>query len=123
MKKVFFTIILTSICMIQSNAETTELQLIEQTVMHYFDGMVNHNSESIEKAFHPSATMKWNDDKFMEVNAIKALSDYVNSNDAAKTKTSIISITTVGDVANAHLKLEYETFYFVDFMQLMKIGG
>lgn len=109
--------------MIQSNAQSTELQLLEKTIMHYFDGMINHNSESIEKAFHPSATMKWNDDKYNEVNAVKALSEYVNSNDAVKTKTSIVSINVEGDAANAHLKLEYETFYFVDFMHLMKIEG
>ena len=109
--------------MIQTQAQTTDLQLIEKTVMHYFDGMINHNAESIEKAFHPTATMKWNEEKYMEVNAVKALSDYVNSNDTVKTKTSIVAINIVGDVANAHLKLEYETFYFVDFMHLMKIEG
>ena len=109
--------------MIETNAQTTELQLIEKTIMHYFDGMINHNSEAIEKAFHPTATMKWNDEKFMEVNAVEALSNYVNSNDTVKTKTSIVAINIVGDAANAHLKLEYETFYFIDFMHLMKIDG
>ena len=123
MKKIFFTIIVTIICMIQIQAQTTDLQLIEKTVMHYFDGMINHNSESIEKAFHPSATMKWNGEKFMEVNALNAISDYINLNDAVQMKASIVAINLVGDAANAHLKLEYETFYFVDFMHLMKIEG
>ena len=63
--------------MIQTQAQTTDLQLIEKTVMHYFDGMINHNAESIEKAFHPTATMKWNEEKYMEVNAVKALRDMV----------------------------------------------
>ncbi len=109
--------------MLSTQAQTTDLQLIEKTIHHYFDGMVNHNAESLTKAFHPTATMKWNGEQYMEVNALKALSDYVNSNDTVKTKTSIVAINIVGDAANAQLELEYETFYFVDFMHLMKIEG
>ncbi len=109
--------------MIQTQAQITDLQLIEKTISHYFDGMINHNAQSIEKAFHPTASMKWNDKKYMEVNAVEALSDYVNSNDPVKTRTSIVAINIVGDAANAQLELEYETFYFIDFMHLMKIEG
>ncbi len=109
--------------MLSTQAQTTDLQLIEKTIHHYFDGMVNHDAESLTKAFYPTATMKWNGEQYMEVNALKALSDYVNSNDPVKTKTSIVAINIVGDAANAQLELEYETFYFVDFMHLMKIEG
>ena len=124
MKKIFFTVTLITIFMIQTQAQTTDLQLIEKTINHYVDGMVSHNAKSLEKAFYPTATMKWNEDgKYTEVNAIKALSDYVNSNDTVKTKTSLVAINIVGDAANAQLNLEYETFTFVDFMHLMKIDG
>ncbi|MDW3652770.1 MAG: nuclear transport factor 2 family protein [Bacteroidia bacterium] len=109
--------------MIQSQAQTSDLQLIEKTINHYFDGMINHNASSIEKAFHPGASMKWMAEKYMDVNAVEALSDYVNSNDPVKTKTRITSINIVGDAANAQLELEYESFYFIDFMHLMKIEG
>lgn len=109
--------------MIHTQAQATNLQLIESTINHYFDGMINHNAKSIEKAFHPTASMKWNEKgKYMEVNAVEALSEYVNSNDPVKTKTSIVAINIVGNAANAQLELEYETFYFADFMHLMKIG-
>ena len=110
--------------MIQTQAQTTNLQLIEKTINHYFDGMVNHNAESIAKAFHPTAIMRWNEaGKYTEVNAVKALSDYVNGNAAVKTKTNIVAVNIVGDAANVQLELEYETFYFIDFMHLMKIDG
>jgi len=110
--------------MIQTQAQKTNLQSIENTINLYFDGMINHNAKSIEKAFHPSASMKWNEEgKYMEVNAVKALSDYLNSNDPVKTKTNIIAVNIVGDAANAQLELEYDTFYFVDFMHLMKTDG
>lgn len=108
----------------QTQAQTTDLQSIEQTINHYFDGMINHNAKSIEKAFVPTASMKWNEKgKYMEVNAVKALSEYLNSNDPVKTKTNIVAINIVGDAANAQLELEYETFYFIDFMHLMKTDG
>lgn len=109
--------------MVATQAQTTNLQLIEKAINHYFDGMINHNAKSIEKAFIPQASMKWNEKgKFTEVNAVEALSSYVNSNDPVKVKTNIIAINIVGDAANAQLELEYETFYFVDFMHLMKVG-
>ena len=109
--------------MVQTQAQITDLQLIENTINHYFNGMINHDSKSIEKAFHTTASMKWNDKEYMEVNAVKALSDYLNSSDPVKVKTNIVAINMVGDAANAQLQLEYETFYFVDFMHLMKIEG
>ena len=124
MKRIFFILTLITTFMIQTQAQTTDLQLIEKTISHYFDGMLNHNAESFTKAFHATAIMRWNDDaKYTEVNAIQALSEYVNANDPVKTKTNITAINIVGDAANVQLELEYETFTFVDFMHMMKIEG
>jgi len=110
--------------MTQSQAQTTDLQNIENIINHYFDGLVNHKPESLAKAFQSEASMKWNEKgKYMEVNALDALSDYVKSNDPVKTRTKIIAVNIIGDAANAQLELEYETFYFVDFMHLMKTDG
>jgi len=110
--------------MAQTQAQTTDIQSIEKTINHYFDAMINHDAKSIEIAFHSTAIMKWNEnEKYMEVNAVKALSDYLNSNEPVKTKTKIVAINVVGDAANAQLELEYDNFYFVDFMHLMKIEG
>jgi len=107
-----------------TQAQTTNIQSIENTINYYFDGMINHDAKSIEKAFLSSASMKWNENgKYMEVNAVEALSEYLNSNSPVKTKTKIVAINIVGDAANAQLELEYDTFYFVDFMHLLKIDG
>jgi len=124
MKKIFFLLTLITFIMTQIHAQTTDLQLIEKTINHYFEGMISHNAQSIEKAFHPTAIMKWIEkEEYMEVNAVQALSEYLNSTQPVKTKTKIVAINVVGDAANAQLELEYETFYFVDFMHLMKIKG
>ena len=110
--------------MTQTQAQTTDLRSIENTINHYFEGMISHNAKSIEKAFHPTAIMKWNEKgEYMEVNAVQALSEYLNLNEPIKTKTNIVAVNLVGDAANAQLELEYETFYFIDFMHLMNING
>lgn len=108
---------------IMTQAQTTATQLIETTINYYFDGLVNHKPESLEKAFTKTATMKSADGEFSEVNAIEALSAYVNANEPVKTKTSITSISVVGNAASVQLELEYETFSYVDFMHLLKIDG
>ena len=124
MKKIFFSLTLITLIMTQTQAQTTDLQSIENTINHYFEGMISHNAKSIEKAFHPTAIMKWNEKgEYMEVNAVQALSEYLNLNEPIKTKTKIVAVNLVGDAANAQLELEYETFYFIDFMHLMNING
>ena len=120
----FFSLTLITLIMTQTQAQTTDLQSIENTINHYFEGMISHNAKSIEKAFHPTAIMKWNEKgEYMEVNAVQALSEYLNLNEPIKTKTNIVAVNLVGDAANAQLELEYETFYFIDFMHLMNING
>lgn len=109
--------------MTQIQAQNNDLQLIETTINYYLNGMTTHNAKSFEKAFHPNATMKWIDKKYEEVNAIEALSAYVNANDPVKTKTSIMAINIAGDAASAQLELEYDTFSYIDFMHLLKIDG
>ncbi|MFK7810697.1 MAG: nuclear transport factor 2 family protein [Saprospiraceae bacterium] len=124
MKKMFLVLILITTIMIQTQAQTTDVQLIETTIGHYFDGLVDHKPESLKKAFVPSASMKWIEKGvYIEVNALDALIDYVTKNPAVKAKAQISSITVTGDAANAKLEIEYETFTFVDFMHLLKIDG
>jgi len=121
MKNIFFTLALITFIMGQTQAQNTDLQSIENTINHYFNGMIKHDADSFKKAFHPTAMMRWNEKDYMEVNAVEALSQYVNTNAPAKTRTKIVSVNVIGDAANAVLELEYEAFYFVDFMHLMKV--
>ncbi|GAB5399231.1 MAG: nuclear transport factor 2 family protein [Aureisphaera sp.] len=123
MKKIFFVFTLITIFMTQVQAQNSDLQLIETTINHYLDGMTTHNAGSFELAFHPNATMKWIEKDYEEVNAVEALSAYVNANDPVETKTHIIAINIAGDAASAQLELEYDTFSYIDFMHLLKING
>jgi len=105
-----------------SQAQDANISSIETTIHHYFDGMINHNSASIKKAFTDSATMKWIEkEAYAEVNAVSALTEYLDANKPAKSIARIVSISRRGDAANACLEIEYETFTFVDYMHLLKI--
>lgn len=117
-------IILTTLIMTQTQGQDTNFNSIESTINHYFDGMINHNSASIKKAFAPTASMKWVEKgKYMEVNAVAALTEYLDSNMPSKSVARITSINRQADAANVGLEIEYETFTFVDYMHLLKIDG
>lgn len=110
--------------MTQTQAQNSNANAIEQTINHYFDAMINHNSASLQKAFIPSATMKWSDKgEYKEVNAVDALTEYLDANKPVKSIARITSINVQGDAANVGLEIEYETFTFVDYMHLLKTNN
>lgn len=122
-KFLLLALILTTITMTKTQAQDTNISSIEKTINHYFDGMINHNSASIKKAFAPTANMKWIEKgEYKEVNAIAALTEYLDSNKPSKSVARITSINRQGDAANVGLEIEYETFTFVDYMHLLKIN-
>jgi len=121
--KIIYVLLITITISTQAMSQKSEYKQIEETINAYFDGMVNHKSKSFSIAFEKNATMKWIEKDYSEVNAIEALSEYVNSNETVGTKTKILSISVEGVIANAQIELEYDSFYFIDHMQLMKIKG
>ena len=124
MKLSLLSLILTTVIMTQTQAQDTNLSSIENTINLYLDGMINHNSASIKKAFAPTASMKWVEKgAYQEVNASAALSEYLDSNKPSKSVARITSINRQGDAANVGLEIEYETFTFVDYMHLLKINN
>lgn len=105
------------------NAQS-DYEMVSKTVNYYLDGGTNNDFQTLKKAFHKDATMKYiTDAGYKEVNAL----DFFSSMDANKPpqmrKTRIDDITISGHAANARLEIEYPTFVFVDFMNLLKIDG
>jgi len=124
MKFSLLSLIFTSVIMTQTIAQDINLSSIENTINLYFDGMINHNSVSIKKAFAPTASMKWVEKgEYKEVNAADALTEYLDSHKPSKSVARITSINRQGDAANVGLEIEYETFTFVDYMHLLKINN
>jgi hypothetical protein len=121
MKKIF--LILTIIAMVATKlqAQETSLQKIETTLNYYLIGLVNDDAETLKKAFHPTATMKWVGKAYKEVNAIEGLTGGMNGEPLKEVKTRVVSVDIAGNAASAQLEIQFPTFTYIDFMHLLKI--
>lgn len=121
--KNLFLIIIASIFTFYLSAQDSDIDLVSQTVSFYLDGGTNNDFATLEKAFHKDATMKYIGEEYTEVNAIEFFRDRMKPGPAQDRKTRIASIDISGHAANAKLEIEYPTFTFVDYMNLLKIDG
>lgn len=107
-----------------SSAQESDYQLVEQTVNYYLEGGTNNDFETLKKAFHENATMKFiGKEGYREVNALEFFGNGMKPGPKQDRKTRIADITISGNAANARLEIEYPTFTFIDFMNLLKIDG
>ncbi len=105
------------------NAQESDYQLVEQTLNYYMKGGSNRDFNTLKKAFHETATMKYiTDEGYKEVNALEFFSG-MKTGSRIDRKNRIAEITISGHAANARLELEYPDFTFVDMMNLLKIDG
>ena len=105
------------------NAQESDYQLIEKTLNYYMEGGSNRDFNTLKKAFHDTATMKYiTEEGYKEVNALEFFSGMKTGSRIDRTNR-IAEITVSGHAANARLELEYKDFTFVDFMNLLKIDG
>ncbi|MFS4469696.1 nuclear transport factor 2 family protein [Maribacter sp. 2210JD10-5] len=122
MKNIFFIIACSIVCI--THAQDNDKREVEKTVSYYLDGGTNNDFETLKKAFHKDATMKFiRNGEYKEVNAIKFFKKAVKPGPKQNRKTSIVSTDVTGNAAAAKLKIEYERFNFIDYMNLLKIDG
>jgi len=105
--------------MAQSNPEETGARACLE---NYMSGM----GDRVEKAFHPSATMKYVDINTGEFKDVP-IADYITRVKAGsgpgKRTISIQSLNIEGTAANAKIKIETETAILYDYMNMLKING
>ena len=104
-------------------SQETDYQQIERTVSYYLDGGTNNDFETLKKAFHENATMKYITDDYKEVNALEFFQKAIKPGPKQNRKTRIAYINIAGHAANAKLEIDYPTFTFIDYMNLLKING
>ena len=110
--------------MYAGSAQESDYQLVAQTVNYYLEGGTNNDFNTLKKAFHETATMKYiTKEGYKEVNALEFFSGMDASKPKSNRKTRIADITISGHAANARLEIEYADFSFIDFMNLLKIDG
>ncbi len=105
-------------------AQESDYAQVEKTVSYYLDGGTNNDFETLKKAFHENATMKFiRNGEYNEVNALEFFKKAIKPGPKQNRKTRIAYINATGDVASAKLEIDYETFSFIDYMNLVKIDG
>ena len=107
----------------QSGAQ--EYPAVAQAVNYYLEGGTNNDFDTLKKAFHETATMKFiaNGEEYREVNALEFFKNGMKPGPKQNRETRIVSVDIAGDAAFAKLEIEYPTFTFVDYMHLLKVDG
>lgn len=100
---------------------------VRETLNNYLDGGTYGDTVKMKKAFHKSASMKYIDNKTGEFRDVP-IADFLNRGKAnagkkSDRKTKIVYTTISGTAAQARLEIDGGTFYFHDYMNLLKIDG
>ena len=102
----------------------TEYEQITTTLNYYLEGGTNNDFDTLKKAFHQNATMKFiGDDGYQEVNVLEAFEKGMKPGPKQNRETHIAEITQTGNTANARLEIVYPDVIITDYMNLLKIDG
>ena len=125
MKTPLLAIVLMFSCHALLHAQDSDYKLVEQAVNYYLEGGTNNDFEMLKKAFHEDAMMKYmRDGAYTEVNAIEFFGRGMDASKPPQNReTRVAEISVSGHAASARLEIEYPTFMFVDYMNLLKIDG
>lgn len=96
---------------------------VRECLQNYMSGQ----GDRVEKAFHPSATMKYIDVQSKEFKDVP-IADYIarvkgNTGPRADRKIGIESLNVAGTAAQAKIKIETDKVIMYDYMNLLKING
>ncbi len=104
------------------NAQTTDEAAARACLENYMSG----DGDRVEKAFHPSATMKYIDGQTGELKDVP-IADYIARTKANTSKQDrkieIVSLNMEGNAANGKIKIETDKVILYDYMNMLKING
>ncbi len=123
-KMIFLLAVLFAVATLQNSfAQTTNDEAaVRACLQEYMSGDGNR----MEKAFHPSATMKYIDAATGEFKDVP-IADFIARAKANTTKSErkieIVSVNVEGTAANGKIKIETDKVILYDYMNLLKING
>ncbi len=122
MKKIFFLSLSLSCFILSCLAQTNDEASVKACLENYMSG----DGFRLEKAFHPSASMKYIDGQTGEFKDVP-IADFiarVKANTApSKRQIEIVSMNIEGNAAQAKIKIEMEKVILYDYMNLLKINN
>ena len=117
LSSVLFTLTITA-----SSQNTSDADGVKACLENYMSG----EGDRVEKAFHPSATMKYIDIQSGEFKDVP-IADYIARVKANTTKQErkieVVSMNVEGSAAQAKIKIETDKVIMYDYMNLLKINS
>jgi len=95
------------------------------------ENYMSGDAARVEKAFHPTATMKYVDYKTGEFKDVP-IADYIarvkanssnNNGTRPSRKIEVVSMNVEGTAAQAKIKIETDQVVMYDYMNLLKVNG
>lgn len=110
------------------NMDKTDLELIQQTVQYYIDGLYHSDVEKIKKAFHPNSQIIGYFQGTLLFHSLEQFFEFVKATPAPsksgeKYDMRIVSIDMTGNEAVAKVEDLYLGFRFTDYLSLLNIEG
>lgn len=104
-------------------AQHNEEAGVRECLQHYMSGQ----GDRMEKAFHPSASMKYVDYQSKEFKDVP-IADFIarvkaNTGSPSNRKIEIVSLNVEGTAAQAKIKIETDKVIMYDYMNLLKVNG
>ena len=125
MKKLSAVILFLFLASLTLTAQTkSDEDGVKECLNNYMSGV----GDRVEKAFHPSAFMKFVDNKtgeFKDVPIAEFIGRIKSNPNAGKSdrKIEIVSLNIEGSAAQAKIKIESGNVIMNDYMNLLKING
>ena len=107
---------------IASIAQKTDEEAVRACLENYMSG----EGDRMEKAFHPSATMKYIDaqsNEFKDVPIADFIARVKSNTTKQDRKIEIVALNIEGNAANGKIKIETEKAILYDYMNMLKING
>jgi len=98
----------------------------EQAVRACLENYISGDGDKVEKAFHPTATMKYIDVQSGEFKDVP-IADYIarvkSNTTKSDRKIEIVALSIEGNAANGKIKIETNKVIMYDYMNMLKVNG
>lgn len=121
MKKILLPLFTLLIISVSAFSQTADETAARACLENYMSG----DGDRMEKAFHPSATMKYIDAKgeFKDVPIAEFIARVKANTMKTERKIEIVALNIEGDAANGKIKIEMDKVILYDYMNMLKING
>ena len=122
MKKVIVSAILYTLFIPAfSQSNSTERELIENTIQLYFDGWATGDTTKLGKSMHASCHLKnFRDGKFIQFSRNEYLSLFKPRERSKNISTRIVALDITNNMGSAKVEISTERDLFTDYFNLMK---